>query len=351
MLFNYFGRHSTISDIFDHMRGAGGICLPRVFASPACPEVLRRCGAKVTGGQEDSVLPIRRAKALGRRIMKKLTVGLFTVSLVVGPSAFAGDMAAKAPPPPSAPPTATWTGFYFGGNVGGGWANTDVSFVPNDPNAAFVLSPGQPSTSFSGSGVLGGLELGYNWQLSRQLLVGLETDFDWSNIKASGASNNPAGFGSPIAPVSERLNWLGTVRARLGYLPIDNLLTYVTGGFAYGQIEQSGTYGYANTGSSRQSAGSGTSVSCGANAGAPTCFSGTGTDTATGWTLGGGFEYAFWQRWSVKAEYLYVSLGGNHSLNESALVLSGPGTAPSSITANFNRMNLNVARLGVNYRF
>jgi outer membrane immunogenic protein len=65
--------------------------------------------------------------------------------------------------------------------------------------------------------------------------------------------------------------------------------------------------------------------------------------------VGGGIEYAIWQRWTVKAEYLYVSLSQSPVI-ASAVVVGG-GLLPSSITANFDRTNFNVARVGVNYRF
>jgi len=80
-----------------------------------------------------------------------------------------------------------------------------------------------------------------------------------------------------------------------------------------------------------------------------TCFAGSSSDTTTGWTVGGGLEYALWGNFTVRVEYLYVSLASK-SLTETALNFI-PGTVPSSFNANFDRTNFNVARLGVNYRF
>jgi outer membrane immunogenic protein len=70
-------------------------------------------------------------------------------------------MPVKAPPPLPAPIN-SWTGWYVGANVGGGWGHRDVSFTPNDPIAAQIVPPPQ---SFTTSGVVGGLQLGYNWRL------------------------------------------------------------------------------------------------------------------------------------------------------------------------------------------
>jgi outer membrane immunogenic protein len=69
---------------------------------------------------------------------------------------------------------------------------------------------------------------------------------------------------------------------------------------------------------------------------------------AVGWTLGGGLEYAVWQKWTLKAEYLFVSLDSK-SFTETSVPV--PGSASASIVANFSRTTFNVARVGVNYRF
>ena len=267
-------------------------------------------------------------------------------SLVAVPTAFAADMPVKAAP--VAAPSYNWTGFYVGANVGGGWGSRSVNYVPNDPASISLFSnPNlvQLSQSLNTSGVLGGLQLGYNWQLTRNWLVGFETDFDWSGMKGS-ASN---GFGTVpiIETADEHIKWFGTIRARLGYLPMDNLLAYVTGGFAYGQVAHTGSYVNASAAPGFAIGVPGFDVACFASS---TCFAGSSSKVATGWTLGGGFEYGFWQNWSLKAEYLYVSLGAT-SVTESALVIAVPGDAPASFNANFGRANFNVGRVGLNYRF
>ena len=132
------------------------------------------------------------------------------------------------------------------------------------------------------------------------------------------------------------------VRARLGFLPIDNLLLFGTGGFAYGRLERTASFSYPGSGYGLGIGGP-PNVNCNAPA---TCFAGSSSDVATGWTVGGGVEYAVWQRWTVKAEYLYVSLKGD-SVTEVALGV----TQPASLTATFGRANFNIARVGANYRF
>ena len=175
--------------------------------------------------------------------MRKLIAAGFAVSAMMLSPASAADLMVKAKPVP----IYDWTGFYAGVNVGYGWADRDLSFFPNDDAtrlwSAFDGIP--PPTSFNTSGALGGLQFGYNRQLGAGWLVGLEADFAWSGIKGSGISSGalpPVPIPGPYsAPFDERIDWFGTVRARLGYLPTSTLLTYVTGGLAYGQVTRSGS--------------------------------------------------------------------------------------------------------------
>jgi outer membrane immunogenic protein len=265
----------------------------------------------------------------------------------------AADLPARAPvykAPVTAAPS--WTGFYVGANVGGGWGSRGVDYSANDPASVFLFgaatAQGQPPhASFTSSGALGGLQLGYNWQLNHNWLVGIETDFDWSGIKGSGSSGGIIQAVAPFsATVDEHIKWFGTTRARLGYLPSPNLLAFITGGFAYGRVEQTGSYHNDST-FNLATTFNGVSQFCAINA---TCFAGSSSRVATGWTLGGGFEYAVWQNWTLKGEYLYVSLDGK-PLTETATGVTAGGPTPSTFNANFGRTNLNVVRVGVNHRF
>jgi len=269
-------------------------------------------------------------------------VALFGVSSV----ASAADMAVKAPVMPAAAPY-SWTGFYAGANVGGGWGNQQSSYSPNDPASGVVVNIFHDLVfpdSFKTSGVLGGMQLGYNYQFGRSWLIGLETDFDGTAINGSGSTSYASGL--EISSAEQRIKWFGTLRARLGFLPSEKLLGYFTGGFAYGRVEQTSTFATANGGNIQVNIG-GFGVACGSGF-PPTCFAGSSNAMATGWTLGGGLEYAISQMWTIKAEYLYVSLGSK-SVTELG-TLNG-ALAQSSVNANFGRTNFNVARVGFNYRF
>lgn len=259
--------------------------------------------------------------------------------------ASAADLPRKAPPAP--PPAVTsWTGFYAGVNIGGGWGDRDVDYLPNDPLIAdfFALTGPALAASFTSSGVVGGLQLGYNWQLNRNWLVGVETDFDASGIKGSaspsGHLNLQGGGSTYTVTADEHVKWFGTVRARLGYLPMDNLLLYATGGFAYGKVEHSGAYNNLGPIGVTVSGPIPFALNC---LGATTCYAGSSSKTAGGWTAGAGLEWAFAPKWTLRGEYLYVSLD-----SQSVIEYAQPN---SSFTANFGRTSFNVARAGVNYLF
>ena len=105
-------------------------------------------------------------------------------------------MRVKAPVYKAPPPVASWTGFYVGANLGYGWEDPTVNFNGDNIVGAFLVNPallfpGATSlgpVSFKSKGVLGGLQAGYNWQVSPIWLVGFETDFNWTGINGSGSS-------------------------------------------------------------------------------------------------------------------------------------------------------------------
>ena len=115
----------------------------------------------------------------------KLLPGLIAILALAGASsAHAADMAVKAPPiAVSSPASFNWSGFYVGANAGYGWKDPTVTYTPNDANAFSGTCGGAaggtciPATSFNTHGGLGGLEAGYDWEISQQWLVGLGDGF------------------------------------------------------------------------------------------------------------------------------------------------------------------------------
>jgi outer membrane immunogenic protein len=229
--------------------------------------------------------------------MKKLfTAAAVALALATG-SALAADLPSRKGPPPvylPPPPVFTWTGFYVGVNLGGGWRernNDNFAFPGLFPNPLFPIFSPTPfitgvfpfafnNNDNNSGGVVGGGQIGYNFQFSPWLVVGVETDFQGTSI-GSGGDNNVF-FGSHLA----RLPWFGTVRGRVGVTPLDpHFLLYGTGGFAYGEVRRNGfLFNDFNR-------------------------------VETGWTAGGGIEWAFLPNWSVKAEYLFTDLSANNDGN------------------------------------
>lgn len=298
--------------------------------------------------------------------MKKLALAIAAIALI-GTPAFAADMAVKAPPPAPAPVPA-WTGFYGGIQFGGGWSDEAVNNNSgNDLLSADLISgtavvgaapfPGAPRSLQSG--LVGGLEAGYNWQWSSWLL-GIEADFSGSGMSGRDFSN--AVFTTLVTQsetVEQKTNWFGTVRGRAGWLATPNLLLFGTGGFAYGRVSDSANWGL--TAAPGGGIGFGSNVppfalSCGVGGKSPNdviCFAGNSSGVRTGWTAGGGLEWLLDQHWSAKIEYLFVDLGTDtvRLVNTPPPPSSLPtGAVPSSFNAIFHD-RFNVVRLGLNYRF
>jgi len=271
-------------------------------------------------------------------VKKSLTAVAVALTLGVG-SAVAADLPSRkaapvyVPPPP--PPL--WTGFYAGLNLGGGWAagGGDNSYLPYSdpgfpigshpfaalPSNLFFL-PGGGQTGNNTGGVVGGGQIGYNYQFGNSVVIGAEADFQGTSITGGNQGNNASAYPSPYGVLSPTglilplatgnggniaLPWFGTVRGRLGYLVTPTLLLYGTAGFAYGDVT---VFNYS--------------------------------DTRTGWTAGGGVEWLFLPNWSAKLEYLYVDLSSGGA--------NGGGGWGWNL-GNNRHPQLNVVRAGVNYHF
>ncbi|HEX7790011.1 MAG TPA: outer membrane beta-barrel protein [Afipia sp.] len=279
--------------------------------------------------------------------MKRLLIAA-AVAALGATGAHAADIAAR--PYTKAPPlaaVASWTGFYAGLNVGYGFNDPVATFAPNDVVSANVFNFSNPnpapSVAYDVKGVLGGAQVGYNWQVAPNWLIGLEADFQGSDIKGSAATSY-ALIGRPGQVNAEQnVEWFGTLRARAGLLATDKLLVYGTGGLAYGSVQANSTL--SNTIGYTATAGSFSAVCPPASA---ACYTGSTTKILTGYTVGGGFEYAAWRNVSLKAEYLYVNLGSSNITSAAAAI---GGTSSSSYGTHFSDLDFHVVRVGANYRF
>ena len=293
--------------------------------------------------------------------MKKLLLAGFAVSALIAP-AYAADM------PVPAAPTVTWTGFYLGANGGWGLSTnssvnsvglpnncTDVAavgcaglvgfFPPNSGGATSARAATFTTPNSRIGGFIAGGQFGYNYQTTANTVVGLEADLQATgqNHTFTFASVTPNQF-FPLSPVAQtatlttKLDFLGTIRARGGYLWDPSFLTYVTAGLAYGEVELN------------------SSITQNVVGGAPfvTPYTAVGNSKVVrfGGTIGAGFEWLVVPNWSVKAEYLYVGLGTptvNSSLVNPDHVNGGLFSSVNVVTS--ARFNDNILRGGVNYHF
>ena len=251
--------------------------------------------------------------------MKKLLLATFAVAALAAGSAGAADIPMKAGPVPAPlPACAQFGGFYIGGN--GGWGYGDHTFRSLDTFGPF--GPQEASRSVSGSSF--GVQGGYNWQ-TRCTLFGIEADYNWTDIDHDFVRTGPLGLGTLTGSVS--LESFGTIRARTGVI-VDNLLLYVTGGFAYANTERTVALTFA---------------------GAPGLNQGPFTDEKTrwGWTMGFGTEWQFLPNWSFKSEVLYARFETEESTRTCGVLVCG---VPTSVRFEHDSSAW-VSRIGVNYRF
>jgi outer membrane immunogenic protein len=247
---------------------------------------------------------------------RTLIAGAAFASLLAATNAFAADLPVYSKAPAVAA-VYDWTGPYIGTNLGYSWgaARTDGSYTNGS-----LLAINTTVTPISGranvNGFIGGGQLGYNWQFG-SWVAGLEGDIQFSNERGDGlvACNVPCAAGSAFTR-DYKLDWFGTARGRVGFLPAERILLYATGGLAYGGF-------------------SGSSWTLPMNIG-------TWSRTQAGWTVGAGVEAALGGNWSVKFEYLYMDLGK----------VGGSSAIVGLNSWVFNtRFTDSIARVGVNYKF
>lgn len=288
--------------------------------------------------------------------MKK-ALSVAALAFALTGSALAADLPSyKAPPPPPLPPPPLWAGFYVGLNAGGTWGNNNNIYVTSVPifrtagpgpvlfsNAAALGGTGVFSSN--AAGFIGGGQIGYNWQFyGGKLVAGVEADIQgiaYSNNNRNYIAAVPAiGPFSVVTAMSARksLDYLGTVRGRLGWLFTPTLLAYGTGGLAYGgvNLNVAGFQGVTPD------------FPPFATIGFP---GGSFSDTRVGWTAGGGLEWMFMPQWSAKVEYLYYDLGSVRTPGGLTTRTFAGALLWANATEVSARFNGNIVRAGVNYHF
>jgi outer membrane immunogenic protein len=219
------------------------------------------------------------------------------------------------PAAPAAAQNYNWTGIYIGAHAGYARGTHDVEAVGpniyNDPNEHF---------GYDTNGFIGGIQSGYNHQIG-MFVPGLEVDFGYKDLNGREAS--PARF-NPRRDTFSISNGgvYGTVTGRLG-VAVDRVLIYFKGGYAFAQLN----LGVID------------------NDPRGITINAVNRSTRSGWTTGGGAEYAFTGNWSVKAEYLFMNFG---STTISAV---SPDTDPPASFKWNHDTNAHTFKVGINYKF
>jgi outer membrane immunogenic protein len=279
-------------------------------------------------------------------------------------------MPVKAPPPPPAP-VYSWTGWYVGGNIGYSWGNAKTDVAGNGTVTTLCCTTLFFPSNFGFAdqntarlnGVIGGGQIGYNYQFSPKWVIGFEADIQGAHERGSGAFNNSFSFlvcdgglgagscgvtiahnGTAATAYQAKIDWFGTVRGRLGFLVGDQLLIYGTGGLAYGRVQVAGN------------------AIVNMPVFSPTVIGNTGfsaSKTNTGFTVGGGVEGRLspWlpANWTWKLEYLYLDLGSlaagtSQAASPTILGSSFSYQVTDTITTHTHFTD-NILRVGLNYQF
>jgi outer membrane immunogenic protein len=256
----------------------------------------------------------------------------------VGALAITGSAFAAEPlPPPPPVPIFSWTGLYAGIQVGYAWDNNPFTITSIDPAVPADATAGSPavlfvnSSSESPSGVIGGAHLGYNKQINQWLfgfnwVIGIEGSVDGTSINTTRVG--PFGFTSALGfsnlPIFASANTFsavqGSIRARIG-LAFDRVLVYATGGAAFAGVVTD----YQSS--------------------LPVFLQESDSRTRSGWTVGGGIEYAVTNNWSIRAEYRYSDFG--HTIDYPFATL----ISPFLLLSVQQHLTQNQVQFGISYKF
>ena len=219
--------------------------------------------------------------------------------LAVERGAAAADLPLKAP---ALKAVYDWTGFYVGGHFGYGGGSLGAGSNPLPLQG--VVFPHSPT------GLIGGYQMGYNRRLANHVVLGIEADATFTS------AIDQAALGRAPAPFNTTLDYVGTLRGRVGYA-FDRWMPFVTGGFAWGH----------------------THVNINDPSTAGEVISSVG-QYQPGWTAGLGLEFAVSGNWTAKLEYDYVELA-RQTYDLSGFALPGVSVDP----------RLHLAKVGLNYQF
>lgn len=221
-----------------------------------------------------------------------------TVVVFAAHSANAADaIVYQEPAPVALAPVFSWAGGYIGGQVGYGWGSSKF----HDDGESEKVKP---------DGFLGGLYAGYNFDTGSNFIFGVDGDLTYNGLKDSMRDTDDI-LGD--AKLESKLRWSGAVRARVG-VAYDRFMPYLAGGVAFGDVKNSLTVNGDTYSHSK---------------------------TRTGWTVGGGFDYAATDNVIMRLEYRYTDYGRKDFA----------GTVDGNDFTSRNKFKVNEVRLGVAYKF
>jgi outer membrane immunogenic protein len=245
------------------------------------------------------------------------------VALAASTAADAADMPVKYKAPP--PVVLSWTGCYVGAHVGGGWIRDEETNVGTINSANFPFGTVRVN---SGSGAIGGVQAGCNYQVVPAWLVGVEGDFAWTGIRETSDTFgvvNPA----VVNHVDAKVKWLSDIALRVGFIAGERLLIYGKGGAAWMRDD-------------------GTSVTTGAGGVVDTIV--TRSSTRLGFMVGVGGEYMFAPNWTAKIEYDYFDFGKQTLSSFVAFGANAPVVTGVTLLRDHDTQ-VHTLKVGINYLF
>jgi outer membrane immunogenic protein len=253
-----------------------------------------------------------------------LLVGLAVAAGALATAASAADMPVPAAPaytpPVYRPVIYDWTGIYGGTHVGAGLLEDQVTTTTTT-----LLEPSGTQTKLSPFSVVGGAQVGFNYQI-QQVVIGAEGTFTWSNI--SGTETMPALVAGVSEASTSTPRWYATATGKFGFAAND-FLFYAKGGAAW----MSANYTQAVA------------------AGGGNVSSQTLSDTRSGFTVGGGMEFGMTENLSLRVEYDYLNFGTkNYNFNSLTVTPVGGVNTPLALPVSI-RSSTSLITAGINYRF
>lgn len=250
-----------------------------------------------------------------------------SVLFAAGTALADGDLKGYRPAPAGC---TNFAGFY--GGVQGGWAYYENEWTDNDNYGFGVFGldhTGDGSNSDNSWHV--GVQGGYNWQRNCTVF-GVMADWSWTDTEAERSYTDFPTPNQQTLTARSELGWFGTARVRTG-LVVDNLLLYVSGGFAWANFDRDLSYDNGAVGvlNARQQFSS--------------------DSTRWGGAAGAGTEWAFNDHWSLNSEFLYLTFD-NEDETYACSAANTCGGAPVGGGFGYEFSDsVWVARTGVNYRF